>query len=211
MLKYQYKGSEKMNKTKMIIIDDDINVIDSLKAFLEEKCYIEGFTKSKEGIKRINEVEYDILVLDYYIDELNGDNVIEEIRKFNNDLYILLLTGYSDKVPGIKSLENMQIQSYCEKSADFDNIIVSIESAIKSIEFFKNSKHSIGERIKQLRKHYSLNQEDVAKYLGVQRTAISSYESGDAIPPTITVIKLAKLFNVTTDYLLCYEFKIEKI
>lgn len=31
-----------------------------------------------------------------------------------------------------------------------------------------------------------------------------------SIPPTMSIIKLAKLFNVTTDYLLCYEFSIDK-
>jgi len=193
---------------KLIIIDDDPNVIHSFNAFFEEKYYVEGHTKSKDGIKRIKEKSFDILVLDYYVDELNGQDIIEEIRKFDNDIYILLLTGYKDKVPALQSLETLSIQNYCEKSSNFQNIVVCIEAAVKSIEFFKNRKHSIGKRIKQLRKYHNLSQDDVAKYLELQRTAVSSYESGDAIPPTLVVIKLAKLFNVTTDYLLCYELTI---
>lgn len=195
--------------TKIIIIDDDIDVLDSLKTFLVDKYYVETYSKSKEGLKRIKDYSFDILVLDYYIDELNADAIIDEIRKTNNNIYILLLTGYKDKIPGLKSLEDMEIQNYCEKTANFENIIVCIESAIKSIDFFQNQKHSIGERIRELRKYYNMSQDDVAKHLDVQRTAISSYESGDSIPPTLAIIKLATLFKVTTDYILCHEMKIK--
>lgn len=195
--------------TKIIIIDDDSDTVDSLKSFLGDKYYVEGYTKSKDGLKRVKDFNFDILVIDYYIDDLNADTIVEEIRKTNNNIYILLLTGYKEKVSGLKSLESMNIQSYCEKTADFEAIVVCIESAVKSIEFFQTQKYSIGERIRELRKHYNMSQDDVAKHLNVQRTAISSYESGDSIPPTLTVIKLADLFKVTTDYILCHEIKIK--
>lgn len=195
---------------RIIIIDDDSGIIDSIKGFLGDKYYIEGFTSSKEGLNRLKEETFDLLILDYYIDELNGENVIEQIRKYNNDLYILLLTGFGEKVPGMKSLETLKIQNYYEKSGDFEKLIIFIEGIIKSMEFFKSDKPTIGERIKKMRKQKGLSQEDVAKHLEVQRSTISLYESGDATPPVTTIIKLAKLFNVTTDYILCYELNIDK-
>ena len=194
---------------KIIIIDDEIGVTNSIKGYIGEKYNIEGYTSSKEGLKRLQEERFDLLILDYYIDIMNGENVVNEIRKHNNELYILILTGYGEKVPGLRTLETLNVQSYCEKSADFEKIIICIEGIIKTIEFFKSQRHTIGERIKTLRKLNSLSQDDVAKWLDVQRTTISLYESGDAIPPTLSIIKLAKLFNVTTDYILCYEFNLE--
>lgn len=196
---------------KIMIIDDDPGIIDSIKSFIEDKYYVEGYTSSKEALKKLKEEKFDILILDYYIDELTGNNVINEIRKYDNNLYILLLTGFGEKVPGIRSLETLNIQSYYEKSADFEKLIIFIEGIIKSIEFFKNVKCTIGERLKKIRRLNKLSQDDVAKYLGIQRTTISQYESGDLIPPTLTVLKLAKLYNVTTDYILCYELNIEQI
>jgi len=169
------------------------------------------FTSSREGLKQLQKEKFDILILDYYIDEFNGGNVIDEIRKYDNNLYILLLTGFGEKVPGIKSLETLKIQNYYEKSADFEKLIIFIEGIIKSIEFFNRVKYTISERLKTLRKLNNLSQDNVAKYLEIQRTTISQYESGDLIPPTLNVIKLAKLYNVTTDYVLCYELNIEKI
>jgi len=196
---------------RIIIIDDDSGIVDSIKSFMGDKYYIEGFTSSKEGLKRLQKERFDILILDYYIDELNGNDVINEIRKYDNNLYILLLTGFGEKVPGIKSLETLKIQNYYEKSGDFEKLIVFIEGIIKSIEFFNRVKYTIGERLKTLRKLNNLSQDDVAKYLEIQRTTISQYESGDLIPPTLNVIKLARLYNVTTDYILCYELNVEKV
>lgn len=196
---------------KLMIIDDDPGIVDSIKSFIGDKYYIEGYTSSREGLKRLNKEKFDILILDYYIDELNGEMVVDEIRKYDNDLYILLLTGFGEKVPGMKSLETLRIQNYYEKSADFEKLIIFIEGIIKSLEFLNRVKYTISERLKKLRKLNNLSQDDVAKYLGIQRTTISQYESGDLIPPTLNVIKLARLYNVTTDYILCYELNIEKI
>jgi len=196
---------------KIIIIDDDSGIVDSIKSFLGDKYYVEGYTNSTQGLKQLKNEKFDILILDYYIDELNGDNVIDEIRKYDNNLYILLLTGFGEKIPGIKSLETLKIQNYYEKNGDFEKLIIFIEGIIKSIEFFNRVKYTISERLKTLRKLNNLSQDNVAKYLEIQRTTISQYESGDLIPPTLNVIKLAKLYNVTTDYILCYELNIEKI
>lgn len=200
-----------MNKEriKIIIIDDDLGIVESLKSFLEDKYYVEGFTDSKEGLKRLEEKNFDLLILDYYIDKLNGADIVKEIRKFNNNIYILLLTGHAESIPGLMSLENLDIQNYCEKTADFEKILIQIKSIIKSIKFFKNQ-DTIGGRLKQLRKANRLSQEDVAIHLGVQISSISQYESNLVLPPTQNILKLAKLFNVTTDFILCYELDIRK-
>lgn len=196
---------------RIIIIDDDSGIVDSIKSFLGDKYYVKGFISSKEGLKQLQKGKFDILILDYYIDELNGEDVIDEVRKNDENIYILLLTGFGEKVPGMKSLETLRIQNYYEKSGDFEKLIIFIEGIIKSIEFFNRVKYTISERLKTLRKLNNLSQDDVAKYLDVQRTTISQYESGDLIPPTLNIIKLARLYNVTTDYILCYELNVEKI
>jgi len=61
-----------------------------------------------------------------------------------------------------------------------------------------------------LRKNNYLTQDNISKYLDIHRTTVTQYESGEIIPTTQNIVKLAKLYNVTTDYILCYELKIEK-
>ena len=56
-------------------------------------------------------------------------------------------------------------------------------------------------RLRELRKLKQISQEDVAKYLGITRTAYNKYESG-SIKPVRKLNELAVLFNVSVDYLL---------
>ena len=65
---------------------------------------------------------------------LHGDQVVEEIRKFNKELYILLLTGHKDLAPPLETIKRLDIQGYCEKSDKFDQLLLLIESGIKSIK-----------------------------------------------------------------------------
>jgi len=201
-----------MNNTgiKIMIIDDDSGIVDSMKSLLGDKYYVEGYTSSREGLKQLQKKRFDILILDYFIDEFTAKDVIDEIRKHNNRLYIVLLTGYGDEITGMQSLEDLKIQNYYEKNADYNKLIIFIEGIIKSLEFFNKQKCTIAERLKILRKNNELTQDNISKYLDIHRTTITQYESGEIIPTTQNVIKLAKLYNVTTDYILCYELKIDK-
>ena len=56
-----------------------------------------------------------------------------QIRKFNKELYILLLTGHKDLAPPLETIRKLDIQGYCEKSDKFDQLLLLIESAMKSI------------------------------------------------------------------------------
>lgn len=58
------------------------------------------------------------------------------------------------------------------------------------------------DKLKQLRLNNKLTQEDLAKVLGYTRAAISGYELGRNEPDYEVLNKIAKYFDVTTDYLI---------
>lgn len=60
----------------------------------------------------------------------------------------------------------------------------------------------LNERLKELRKQKKVTQQDVANYLGITRPAYTAYEKGSRNPDYDLLNKLARYFNVTTDYLL---------
>ena len=74
------------------------------------------------------------MLLDFMMSPIHGDTVVEEIRKFNKELYIILLTGHKDLVPPLETIKRLSIQAYCEKEDKFDQLLLLIESAFKSIE-----------------------------------------------------------------------------
>ena len=128
--------NEKENdlKRKILVIDDEQGVIDSLKVYLGKEGYIvEGETNPLLGIENIRNNYYDILILDYIMVPINGDKVIEEIRKFNKDIYIIILTGHKSVAPPIETIRRLNIQGYLEKTNKFEQILLMIESSVKSI------------------------------------------------------------------------------
>lgn len=60
----------------------------------------------------------------------------------------------------------------------------------------------MGEKLKSLRIEKKLTQKQVAERIGLAVSAISSYESGTRYPSYDSLIKLACIFHVSTDYLL---------
>jgi transcriptional regulator with XRE-family HTH domain len=66
---------------------------------------------------------------------------------------------------------------------------------------------TFGEKLKNLRKGLNLTQQQLAERVGVAKSVISYYESGDRYPSYDVLCKLARTFHVTTDYLLDVEKK----
>ena len=121
-------------KRKILVIDDEQGVIDSLNVYLRKEGYIvEGEINPLLGIEKVRNNYYDILILDYIMKPINGDKVIEEIRKFNKDIYIIILTGHKSVAPPIETIRRLNIQGYLEKTNKFEQILLMIEASVKSI------------------------------------------------------------------------------
>ena len=59
-----------------------------------------------------------------------------------------------------------------------------------------------GELLRELRKDHGMTQVDLAKELSLSPLTISAYERSRCVPDDSTKVKIAKLFNISLDYLL---------
>ena len=122
------------NGYKIMIVDDETGIIDSLSVFLKKSGYeLTGVTDPLEAIELVKKEHFDLMLLDFLMTPIHGDKVVEEIRKFNKELYILLLTGHKDLAPPLETIKRLDIQGYCEKSDRFDQILLLVESGIKAV------------------------------------------------------------------------------
>ncbi len=199
-------------KTRILIVDDDEVFVKMLKAYLNEypidgiNLAVDGITSSSEAIEHIKEQKYDLLILDYLIDDMNGKQVVENIRKFDSNINIIILTGHSDQLPGKEALKYMDIQSYIEKTPLIeDKIFIQIMSIIKSIQHTKNSNKPIefASMLKHLRELHNVSQGELAEYCGVKRQQISNYEIGQSKPSIDIAEKIADYFDISLDFLMC--------
>ena len=120
---------------KIIAVDDEQGILDSLSIFLKRSGYnFTGVTNPQEAVEKVRNEHFDLMILDFIMTPIHGDQVVEEIRTFNKDIYILLLTGHKDLAPPLDTIKRLDIQGYCEKSDKFDQLLLLIESGIKSIK-----------------------------------------------------------------------------
>lgn len=64
---------------------------------------------------------------------------------------------------------------------------------------------NFGDKLKMLRMGQKLTQQQLASRLGVAKSVVSYYESGDRFPSYDVLVKIARTFHTTTDYLLDIE------
>lgn len=134
---------------KIIAVDDESGIIDSLSVFLKRSGYqLTGVTNPYEAIEKVRNEHFDLMLLDFIMTPIHGDKVVEEIRKFNQELYILLLTGHKDLAPPLETIKRLSIQGYCEKSDKFDQLLLLIESGLRSVEQMKTIKQ-INEELRE--------------------------------------------------------------
>ena len=137
----KHMQGQNSNGYKILAVDDEFGVLDSLSIFLERLGYsFKGISNPVEAIELLKHEHFDLLLLDFIMTPLHGDQVVEEIRKFDKELYILLLTGHKDLAPPLETIKRLDIQGYCEKSDKFDQLLLLIESGIKAISQMKTIK-----------------------------------------------------------------------
>ena len=62
--------------------------------------------------------------------------------------------------------------------------------------------YRIADRIRYLRDKAGMKQIDLAKRLGISRSAVNSWEMSLSLPSVANIVELSKIFHVSTDYLL---------
>lgn len=126
---------------KIMIVDDEEGIINSMRVMLTRSGYFcVGVSNPLEAIEIVKKESFDMIILDYIMTPIHGDEVVAKIREFNKDIYILLLTGHKDLAPPLETIKVLDIQGYCEKGDRFDQLLLLIESGIKSISQMRTIK-----------------------------------------------------------------------
>lgn len=131
-----------MEKNKLLIIDDDPDLLISLKAILEKENYIVFTALSKdEGISMLSEKSPDLLILDIMMEtDLQGYYMLDELR--SNDVFteipIIIYSGMADAI-GVNfrsAVEDENLHpnvAFVDKADDLDELLLKIKEFLKSI------------------------------------------------------------------------------
>lgn len=80
--------------TRLLVVEDDAGVRDTLVTFLELEGYaVDAAASTHEALQRLNEAAYPIVLSDIYLDERTGLDVLEAARKANPACSVILMTA----------------------------------------------------------------------------------------------------------------------
>ena len=87
-----------MDEKKILVVDDDQNMLQLLYTFLRDSYRVTTATNGQEALDKIREKRPDLVLLDYLMQGMNGKETLEVIRNDEElkDLPVFFLTGVSD-------------------------------------------------------------------------------------------------------------------
>jgi len=93
--------------TKLLVVDDEIDVCDFVKSFFEERNYT-VFTASdgEEALRVVKRQQPDIILLDIRMKRMNGIETLKKIREFDKYVDVIMVTAVEekDKIDAAKAL-----------------------------------------------------------------------------------------------------------
>lgn len=123
------------NKISILTLDDDPIITSTIQSYFKRSGYdVDVENDPIKAIERIRVSSYDILLLDFLMSPICGDQVVERIREFNKEIFIVLLTGHKSMAPPVTTIRQLDIQGYYEKNERFDQLELLVESCVKSIK-----------------------------------------------------------------------------
>ena len=122
---------------KLLIIDDDRELCALIKRSVQtENIQADFCNTGKEGLQKLKEREYQLVVLDVMMPGMDGFETLEEIRK-ENSLPILMLTSKNDSICKVRGLR-AGADDYLTKPFDMDELIARIVSLIRRYTRFNH-------------------------------------------------------------------------
>lgn len=171
---------EKNNKSNILIVEDS-NIIRAQEAeVLRQRNYnIFESETGKDGIKIFEKENIDLVILDLELNDMNGLKILEQIKKKNPNVPVLMVSGTGNATSISKSLKN-GASDFMRKPIIFEEFLLKTDMLIdyfrksKELEDYKNNlEKKISEAIKET--------EDLNKELQLQKKdLIQANEAKDA-------------------------------
>ena len=92
----------------IFLVDDDVLCLNLYNQFLKQLGYnnVRMFDNGNDCLTSLDESNPDIIFLDYNMDELNGIDVLKQIKKFNPAIIVLFISGQEDIEVAVNTIQH---------------------------------------------------------------------------------------------------------
>lgn len=188
-----------MRTIRILIIDDDTDICEYMQLLLTQSGYdVTAKTDPREGLETLREDEYHVVILDIMMPELNGMEVLEEIRNFDSDIAIIIFTGYPSVDTAVTSMK-YDVSDYIKKPFDVDEFNQTLEKILREKGLLTDPEEellaTIGQNIRNLRKERSLTLKQVSRRTGLSVSLLSQIERAESSASVSSLYKLARALD----------------
>ena len=116
----------------VLIIDDEIQICESINMILEYEGYLVEYTTSaKEGLEKFSSKEFSAVLLDIQMPEMNGFEVLKKIKEQKQSASVIIISAHGSVENAIKATR-LGAFDFLEKPIDRDKLLISVRNATES-------------------------------------------------------------------------------
>ncbi len=120
------------NKKLILVIDDDPDILDSIKAILTANGFDVVIAMSgKEGIEAVSKSKPDLILCDMMMERIDaGTKVAQELKKDNPNLPIYLLSSIGTATATNIEIDKLGFNGVFQKPVNPDNLVATIKKVL---------------------------------------------------------------------------------
>jgi signal transduction histidine kinase len=119
------------NKPWVLLVDDDANILDTVKDILEDEHYIVATASTgTQALKLLGENNYNVVVVDFQLPDSTGLELARKIREHHEDTCVILMTGHASLEMAVKAIQEA-VYDYLIKPVDPALLQRTIQKALE--------------------------------------------------------------------------------
>jgi two-component system cell cycle response regulator len=117
----------------ILLADDDPEYREATHRLLESEGHeVVSVASGQEALDVLRQRQVDLLLLDYYMPGMTGEQVVTELRSFDPFVQVILQTGYVNEQPPREMLRRLDIQGYYDKGEGPDRLLLWTDAGLKA-------------------------------------------------------------------------------
>ncbi|HEY7117569.1 MAG TPA: hybrid sensor histidine kinase/response regulator [Tepidisphaeraceae bacterium] len=129
----------------VLVVDDEADVVASVKDLLRLDYKVLGATKAVEGLAVLDREPIHVVMTDQRMPEMTGVQLLEQVRDKHPDAMRLLFTGYADVRAVVDAINRGNVYRYITKPWDPDELMAIIREACDRYDLIEERRHLIAQ------------------------------------------------------------------
>ena len=118
-------------KPKVLIIDDEESILESLADILEDEGFVvQTALTGEEGLQKLKEDLPDLLILDVWLPDEDGLKILKRLRKEWPGLPVIIISGHGTVEMAVKAIK-LGAFDFLEKPLSYDRVVVTVSNALR--------------------------------------------------------------------------------